>query len=715
MFRTIRKIISGIAISFIGLILCGLIMLCSIYLYMIVSLPDVHQLRDVSFQLPLRIYSNDGKLIGEFGEEKRVPVTLEEVPQLLVLAILDTEDQRFYKHRGVDLVGLIRASIVYLISGRKAQGASTITMQVARDYFLNKEKTFNRKINEILLAIKIDSVFSKKEILELYLNKIYFGNRAYGVAAAAQTYYGKQLNDLTLSEITMIAGLPQAPSRNNPIANPESAKERRNHVLLRMLENNHISQKMYDTTIATPAATNYHEQYVDITAPYAAEMARNLVSSIYGHKIYNSGIKIFTTIDSRLQNITNQVMHDGILAYDKRHGYHGPENHFVFSGSFDIWRKKLLNIGVVNSLYPATVLKFNGKNINALLGNGDIIQINYENFIWAHPKLIAGDVIRVYKNYKSQWSLAQLPKIEGAMIVMNPNNGAILAINGGFSCASGNYNRAIQAERQPGSAFKPFIYSAALEKGLTLDTIVEDTPIALWDPSRNDIWRPQNVTQTFEGSIRLKEALVHSINLVSIRILQNVGIQYTISYLKNFGFEGTREVPASLSLALGTGIVTPIKMAVGYSVFANGGFKIAPFIVNSIIETDKIKEKVIFQATPLIVPKITNSNNNTILTAPRVISSQNAYLITNVLKDVIKRGTASRAKILNRADLAGKTGTTNDQIDTWFAGFNKDIVAVVWLGFDYPRSTTEHGSAAALPIWIQFMQYALINKQSAKI
>lgn len=657
-------------------------------------------------QIPLRVYASDGKLISEFGEKKRLPITINEVPKTLIHAILDTEDQRFYEHRGVDFFGLLRASLAFLSSGKKSQGASTITMQVARDFFFGREKTFKRKFNEILLAFRIDSAFSKKEVLELYLNKIYFGNRAYGVAAAAQVYYGKTLDQLTLAEIAMIAGLPQAPSRANPIINPNIARDRRNHVLLRMLENNHISKKEYATAIAEPPATNYHESLAEVSAPYAAEMARNAAVAQYGERAYESGIKIYTTIDSNLQNFANKALHDGILNYDQRHGYRGPEGRLALTKR-SYWHQKLKHIPTISDLQPAAVISANYKTISAILANGNIININPSNFAWAQPKLVSGDIIRVYKNKNEQWRLGQIPKIEGAIVVLDPKNGAVLALNGGFSYLASNFNRVIQAERQTGSAFKPFIYSAALEKGLTLATIINDAPIVLVDPATKSLWRPQNDTQMFYGPTRLRVALTKSRNLVSIRLLQTIGIPYTVNYLKNFGFDGATEVPPSPSLALGTGTTTPLKMATAYAVFANGGYKITPYLVSAITEPTKKGEKIIFQATPFVTPENLDPKKDKATIAPRVISPQTAYLITDTLKDVIESGTAQKAKILNREDLAGKTGTTNDKVDAWFSGFNSDLVTTVWLGCDQPRSIHEHGSVAALPIWMQFIKDAL--------
>lgn len=689
-----------------SLVFTGLIVLGGVYFYMVIRLPDVTQLKEMGKQVPLRVYTSDGKLICEFGEKKRIPITLDQVPKQLIQAILDTEDKRFYEHRGVDFVGLLRATKAFITSGKKSQGASTITMQVARNFFdLDRRKTFGRKLNEILLAFKIDSTFSKEEIFDLYLNKIYCGNRAYGVAAAAQVYYGKSLNELTLPQLAMIAGLPQAPSRANPIANPVAARERRNHVLQRMLENDHINLSTYNAAIAAPVVTSYHELQTEVAAPYVAEMARNFIVSQYDDAAYENGIKIYTTIDSRLQTIANQALHDGVLAYDQRHGYRGPEGHLA-PGSRIYWRQKLKGIAIISDLLPAAVISSNDKTITALLSNGTTVNVSANNFAWAHPQLTSGDIIRVYKINTNKWRLAQIPKIEGAIVVLDPKTGAILALSGGFSYADSNFNRAIQADRQTGSSFKPFIYSAALDKGFTLASVINDSPVVLTDPYTKTIWRPQNDTQIFYGPTRLRIALTQSRNLASIRLLQAIGTHYAIEYLKRFGFTDSHEIPAGLSLALGSGTTTPLKMTVGYAAFANGGYKVTPFFVNSITNID---DKKIFEVKPAIIPEIAGPTNKLPLT-PRIITPQNAYLVTDALKDVIKHGTARKALALRRNDLAGKTGTTNDFVDAWFLGFNSDLVATVWLGFDQPKTTHEHGAQAALPIWMQFMQGALANK-----
>ena len=711
MFKFLRNIIKNGSLGLASLVFSSLIILGGLYFYTLISLPDVRKLKDISLQVPLRVYTNDHKLIAEFGEKKRIPITIDQVPQQFIEAILATEDQRFFEHKGVDFLGLVRAGISLLESGRKKQGASTITMQVARNFFLNRQKTFARKINEILLAFKLDKNFSKKEILELYLNKIYFGNRAYGIAAAAQIYYGKELQELTLEEMATLAGLPQAPSRDNPIINPEAARERRNHVLSRMLDNGYLNQTQYQQAIAAPITTNYHETKIEVSAPYVAEMARSIAVAQYQESAYEQGLNIYTTIDSNLQLIANQSLKNGILAYDQRHDYRGPEK--KLPNDKQLWQPELNKTLTVNGLIAARVISFNEQNILAQLSNGQQVEITKENFSWANYKFETGDLIRVYQVAEKVWRLGQLPVAEGALVSLDPANGAILALVGGFSYFASNFNRATQAERQTGSAFKPFLYAAALDKDLTLANIINDAPIVVTNPTTNDLWRPQNDSQSFRGPMSLRDGLVFSRNLVSIRLLQTIGISYTANYLKNFGFEGYKEAPPVLSLALGAGSTTPLKMTAAYAVFASGGYKLTPFIIKQIILKTKDSETVVFETKPETIPELATINQLPI--APQVISSQNAYLITSVLQEVITRGTGRRAKVLARDDLAGKTGSTNDLIDTWFCGYNRDLVTTVWLGFDQPIPTHEYGSQAALPIWIEFMGTALKNKPSSTL
>lgn len=600
---------------FISIFLVIGVLFGAVYLYAEIALPDVSVLNDVHMQQPLRIYSADGKLMAEYGVKRRTPVATKEVPPLLIQAILATEDSRFYSHSGVDIIGVVRAAIAVITTGRKVQGASTITMQVARNFFLTPKKTYSRKIKEVLLAMKIDHAFSKEKILELYLNKVYFGNRAYGVVAAAHVYYGKSLDQLTLAQMAMLAGLPQAPSRNNPMKNPVNALDRRNHVLKRMLDVGFINQAQCDEAIKAPLTAKYHGHQVELNAPYVAEMARQAAVTMYGPRAYDEGLNIFTTVQSKLQNDATNALQTGLVAYAKRHGVMGK--------------------------------------------NG-------------------------------------LPKVQGAMVVMNPQTGAILALNGGYDFDASSFNRALQAERQPGSSFKPFLYSAALAKGYTLSSVINDAPIMIRDSGENTWWRPENDTLQFYGPTRLRVALAESRNLVSIRLLKAIGIPYTLDYLQKFGFD-PHQLPHALSMALGSGVITPMQIASSYAVFANGGYQVSPYFIEKI--TDQ-KNKVLYEVQKPALKQ--------------VITPQNAYLMTQAMQSVIQTGTAKAALVLKRSDLAGKTGTTNNQVDAWFSGFNSNLLATVWVGYDNSgQSLHEYAAQTALPIWIQFMKSALVGQPLA--
>lgn len=706
--HTVRKFIKNSSLTLMSLIFSGLIIIGGAYAYVAVNLPDVRQLRDIHLQVPLEVYTSDGKLIAEFGDKKRIPVSINQVPKQLIQAILATEDQRYYEHSGVDFIGMVRAAKAVISSGKKVQGASTITMQVARNFFFSPEKTYTRKINEVLLAFKIDHSFSKNEVLELYLNKIFLGQRAYGVAAAAQTYFGKPLQQLTLPEMALIAGLPQAPTRYNPLINPVIAKERRNHVLARMYEANEISKADYEAAIRAPLDVSYHETAGEIEAPYLAEMVRNAMYAQLGDEAYEGGYKVYTTINSALQREASSSLKNGLLGYEERHGYRGAEKHLNLSkigSDLSDLTEKLEDFPTIGNLIPGIVLSISDSGINTLLKNGSSITISSKGFSWARqaPNMLrTGDVIRVRKTAEGEWRLAQLPKIQGALVSLNNKNGEILALEGGFSYAQSSFNRAIQADRQAGSSFKPFIFSAALDKGYTLASIINDAPIVMNIPGTKEAWRPQNDTQEFYGPTTLRVGLIKSRNVVSVRLLQAIGVPYAVDYAKRFGFT-SEEIPATPSLALGTTNISPLKITAGYATFANGGYKITPFFINSIVDRNG---KTIFKAQPAVVPSSGLSGP----AAPQVISPQNAYLITSALKDVIYTGTGTKALVLKRSDLAGKTGTTNDQVDAWFCGYNSDLVTTVWVGYDQPQSIYEHGAQAALPIWIDFMADALAGK-----
>jgi len=708
-----RYISRHFIVTLFSLLVTLLILAGCAYFYMLFQLPDVATLKDSKLQIPLRIFTSDGRLIAEYGAMRRNPVTLDQVPKPLLNAIIATEDQRFFEHSGVDIIGVLRAGKELLLTGQKNQGASTISMQVARNFFLTPEKTFSRKINEVLLALKINSTFSKEKILELYLNKIYLGQHAYGVSSAAAIYYGKSLQELTLAEMATIAGLPQAPSRENPITNPAAAKIRRDHVLQRLLELKYIQPKEYEEAIRAPISTYYHGSKITVSAPHIGEMVRNVIYQQFGEGAYTNGLRVYTTLDSRLQQAGNIALRDGLIAYERRHrGYRGPEKNLgALPTSLSIWQKILGDASQNDGFVPAAVthVETNG-NVAALLASGEKITLPTSGLSWTRrgkgTSLKVGDLIRVLEK-DGKWQLTQVPQVEGALVSLNPGDGSVLAINGGFGDADSGFNRAIQASRQPGSNFKPFIYAAALAKGYTLATIVNDAPLEINDTGDpNNPWQPQNADNTFTGPTRLRIGLIRSINLVSVRLLQMIGISDAINYVTKFGFDRDK-LPPSLSLALGTASVTPIQIATGYSVFANGGYRVTPYFIQRIQADDG---KVLYQANPTTAPGYVKPGTTTTqIMPPEAIEPEIAYLMTNVLQDVIQRGTGYGARVLNRRDLAGKTGTTNRQVDAWFSGFNRRIETTVWVGYDMPKPLNEYGGQAALPIWVEFMKTALAN------
>lgn len=713
-FRLVRRLI------ILALVL-STILVAGILYYIEFELPDIDALNTVQLQVPLQVFSHDGKLIATFGEKRRIPIPYDQIPKPLIQAVLATEDQRYFSHSGVDIPGLGRATVQLILTRRKLQGGSTITMQVARSFYLTRNKTFGRKLREILLAIKIEHRLKKEKILELYLNKNFLGNRAYGVGAAAQIYYGKHLNELSLDQYALLAGLLKAPSALNPLADPQAAEKRRNHVLGRMLEQGYISKDEYEQALKAPVDATYHDIQTEVKAPYVAELVRGQLEQMYGDSIYTDGFKVYTTINSSLQAQANLSVRDSLLAYDQRHGYRGAlENLGVPSlDNMQEWEQILHKKPVINKLEPAAVVEMTDQTISVLRANGDVTIVPWSGLSWARKQVNAdylgpqprrsnqivkpGDVVLITQTSQG-YQLAQIPKAEGGLVALNPQNGAILAMTGGFDYQTSKFNRVTRAQRQPGSSFKPFVYSAALEKGFTLATVVNDAPIIIENTSDNSLWRPQNDTRKFYGPTRLRTAIIQSRNLVSIRLLAMMGMSYTVNYLKRFGFVPS-QLPPGLSLALGTAMVTPLQMAQAYSIFANGGLKVVPYAIDTIRNS---QDEIIYQAKPLVACT-TNCNAND-APAPRVLSAENAFLVTSALHDVIQHGTASRAKTLGRRDLSGKTGTTNNQYDAWFAGYNPDIVAITWVGFDQPQSLHEYGAVAALPMWMQFMQFALKDK-----
>jgi penicillin-binding protein 1A len=715
------------AITIAGLALAGAITAGSLYLYLSPQLPSADVLRDVRYQVPLRVYSQDGKLLAEYGEMRRSPVKLRDVPDLMIKAILAAEDDRFFQHPGFDYQGLLRAAWHLATTGQKSQGGSTITMQVARNFFLGREKTYLRKLTEILLSLKIEHEFTKEEILELYLNKIYLGQRAYGIAAAAQAYYGMDLPKLSLAQMAMIAGLPKAPSRFNPIADPPRALERRNYVLGRMRTVGYIDEATFRAALNEPDNAAPHSLTIEAEAPYLGEMVRAEAVQRFGEDAYTAGYKVITTIDTRLQSAANTALRDALQDYDHRHGYRGPEARVTLppqSGP-DNWAAALGDRDPVGGLQAGLVVEVGTSDIKVFLKDGTVIHVPWTGLEWARrfindnqtgpaPQSPAdivhqGDIIRVEHLNDGQWRLSQVPTVEGALVALRPDDGAVVAVVGGYDFFKSKFNRATQATRQPGSSFKPFIYSAALEQGMTPATVINDAPVVFDDPGLEDTWRPENYSGKFYGPTRLREALVHSRNLVSIRVLRAIGIDTTLDYVSRFGFN-KNTLPRNLSLALGSGALTPLDLASGYAVFANSGYRVTPYFIDRIEDIDG---KVLVATTPNRVCKecdaLPADQAKPEHIAPRVITAQNAYLMTSMMRDVIRRGTGVRAKALGRSDIAGKTGTTNDQRDAWFAGFNPDMVTVAWVGFDdtHPLGNAETGGRAALPMWIDFMRAAL--------
>ena len=721
-----------------------------LYLYLEPRLPATESLRDVAFQVPLRVYTRDQNLIAEFGEKRRIPLEYDEIPAQMVQAFLAAEDDRFFEHPGVDYQGLVRAAVQLLLTGEKRQGGSTITMQVARNFFLSRKKTYIRKLNEILLALRIERDLSKREILELYLNKIYMGHRAYGAGAAAQVYYGKTVDQLLLPEIAMIAGLPKAPSRFNPITNPGRAVERRDYVLGRMLKLDFIDQEEYQRAIAAPVSARLHAARVETQAPYAAEMVRAEMIERFGNAAYTDGYTVVTTIDGRLQESADAALRDALQAYDQRHGYRGAEKHFDIgtNAEADVMDGLLADHRPIADLPAAIVIDVREKAVEVYAGKGKREQIPWAGLEWAtpyidenrrgdKPKLAAdilkvGDLVRLRQEKDKEgnpyWRLAQVPDVAGAMVSLDPDNGALLAVVGGYDFYSSKFNRVTQAQRQPGSGFKAFIYSAALEAGFTAASLINDAPVVFDDPSLESAWRPENYSGKFFGPTRLRYALTKSRNLVSIRLLRSMGIEHALAHIERFGFDAD-QLPDNLSLALGSGAVTPLQMASGYAVLANGGFRVEPYLVERI---DNADNETVYQADPLWVcetcpesafvsetptkavatdqsTQLETPSSETTRIAPRVISPQNHYLMNSMMRDVITQGTATKARVLGRNDLAGKTGTTNEQRDAWFNGFNRSLVAVAWVGFDSsePLGRGEVGGKAALPAWIDFMRVAL--------
>jgi len=735
--------------------------------YLVVSkdLPDVETLRDIQLQVPLRVYTSDGKLISVFGEKRRIPVQIEEMPQYLKDAFIAGEDARFRTHPGVDYQGISRAVWTLMTTGEKSVGGSTITQQLARNFFLTLEKTYTRKIKEIFLALKIEGELSKDEILELYLNKILLGHRAYGVGAAADVYYGKPVGELSLAQCAMLAALPKAPSRINPITSPERAMNRRDYVLGRMLELDFIDETEYQQAKNEKNTAFYHGATTEVSAPYLAEMVRKEMLARFGESAYTGGYEVYTTINAKFQDAANQAVTDGLEEYDHRHGYRGAEAHFELQDdtTTGVWEEILRPYKPVAGLAPGLVIEVDEDIALVYQEDGQTIALTLDDMLWARkfisrdrvgfePKNVGdviqpGDIIRTRLRDEGKRELAQLPEPEALLISLSPLDGSIKALVGGYDYTRSKFNRVVQSRRQPGSGFKPFIYSAALAKGKTTASIVNDAPIVFSDSELERDWKPQNYSEKFFGPTRLREAMVNSRNLVSIRLLREIGIPYATDYISSFGFDPA-DLPGNLSMALGSASLAPINLARGYAVFANGGYLIDPYFIERIEDArggvvfatspivvckeckldqneDAIQSETVEKVKPSFRPLQLETEENLLVTeqetaqpqymvakptpAPRVITEQNAFLVRSMMMDVVRRGTGKKAMELGRNDLAGKTGTTNEQRDAWFSGYNDEIVTSVWVGFDNhePLGRNEVGGKAAMPIWIDFMRVAL--------
>jgi penicillin-binding protein 1A len=747
-------VLLALGFTVVGALVLGML---GCYQYLHPSLPDVTSIKDIRLRVPLRVYSRDGKLIAQFGEERRIPLGFDAIPNQLINAVLAAEDDNFFQHGGVDYPGLIRATARHLLSGEKSEGGSTITMQLARGLFLTPEKSYRRKLIEIFTTFRIEQELTKQEILALYLNKMFLGQRAYGIGAAAEVYFGKTVDQLTLPELALIAGTFRLPSRDNPVANADFARQRRAYVLRRMREKEFITQDQYDIALNAPVESRLHGPAVEVEAPYVAEMARVELFNRLGAEAYTAGYEAVTTLDSRLQSAAVRASRAALIEYDQRHGYRGPAGRVTLaSGAREReWSQALEDYSPRGGLVPALVLSVDEKSAVAFTRGNGRISLAWTAISWARAPLpdgsigpqlqragdvlAANDVIYVAQEVSGNWRMVQVPDVQGALVAVDPQDGAIAALTGGFDYFASNYNRAVQAKRQPGSAFKPFLYSAALEQGFTPASMINDAPLVIEDPTLEGSWRPQNVTREFRGPMRLREALVRSRNLVSIRIMNTLGPAYATQYIQRFGFPAD-SLPRNLSLALGTASVSPLDMAGAYAIFANGGFRVEPYYLDRIVSPEGA---TIFEAQPRFAcadcaqtPTVASIGSSaaegggeapirapssdemrwgaeTYLKedrlAPLAISPQNDFLMTDMMGDVIKRGTATRAMVLKRNDLSGKTGTTNDRRDTWFCGFNAGLVATAWVGFDQERSLGpgEEGGRTALPMWVYFMAEAL--------
>ena len=709
-----RSFGSRVALWFVGLFatlaIVGALIVGYALVVMAPQLPSLDALTNYQPKVPLRVFTADHVLIGEFGEERRSLVRFQDIPDVMKKAVLAIEDYRFYEHGGVDFLGILRAGVADLMHGGARQGASTITMQVARNFFLSSEKTYTRKIYEMLLAYRIERALTKDQILEVYMNQIYLGQRAYGFASAARVYFGKDLKDISLAEAAMLAGLPKAPSAYNPVVNPKRAKVRQEYILQRMLELNFITREQYDEASAQPLVVKGPGRDFSVHAEYVAEMVRQMMYAQYREETYTRGFNVVTTIDSADQQVAYTALRKGIMDYERRHGYRGPEGFIELPAGADD-REQAIDDALLEhpdngELIAAVVTAASPRQITVAFIDGSNATIEGDNLRFASGALSAnaqpnrrirpGAIVRVVKNDAGKWSITQLPQVEGAFLSIVPQDGAIRSLVGGFDYNKNKFNHVTQAWRQPGSSFKPFIYSASLDKGLGPATVINDGPLYFSAAETGgQPWEPKNYGGGFEGPMSMRTALQRSRNLVSIRILNQIGTKYAQQYITRFGFDADRH-PAYLPMALGAGQVTALQMAGAYSVFANGGFRVNPYLIAEVTDPNGA---IVARAQPLIAEQ----------NAPRAIDARNAYVTNSLLQSVAQRGTGARTNVLKRTDLAGKTGTTNDSHDAWFAGYQHTLAAIAWIGYDNPRSLgdRETGGGLSLPVWIEYMGAAL--------
>lgn len=703
-----------------GLLGGGILAVSGILLYLIPSLPPAEQIRQVQLQTPLKVYASGGELIGEFGEQRRRPITYDQIPQHFVHAILSAEDDGFFDHRGVDIKGLLRAALELAQTGSIQSGGSTITMQVARNFFLSIEQTFTRKFNEILLALQIEHELSKEEILELYANKIYLGRRAYGIQSAANVYYGKDISELSVAQLAMIAGLPKAPSASNPLSDPERALIRRNWILGRMQLLGYLSQEEYELAVAEVDNASDYGVTLEFDGTYVAEMARIEMFRMFGQSAYEAGYLVYTTVDANLQRAADSAVRAGVANYDARHGYRGAEARVGEDVLTDNERLTAYLNGVprISGMEPAVVTALEDRTATLQVrGVGEVVlewqdglagTRRYRTHSWqseaatqASDLLAVGDRVRVIQR-DERWNLTQIPTVQAGMVALDPLDGGIVALTGGYDFYQSNFNRMTSANRQPGSSIKPFLYAAALEHGHTAATLINDAPLVFEDAGLEDIWRPENDSGLFYGPTRLREALYRSRNLVSVRILRNIGIDAARRTMMAYGFADS-ELPYNLTLALGSQGLPPIRMAAANAVLANGGYRVEPHLIREVWDSNG---NLIYRASPLAV--CDDCENP----APRVMDERIVFIIDSILKDVVLKGTATRALQLGRADIGGKTGTTNGPRDAWFVGYSPHMVGASWVGFDDNGvlGSGEFGGSAALPVWIEFMRVALEGK-----